>query len=225
MIDTADRTQRPVGARRARDEHVFSRLVKSHHAAMVRVAETYVPSTAVAEEVVLEAWLAIIKELPSVDSHGGSSLRTWIFSILVNHARARRVTPEPDGLDEPRPCVDPNRFAPEGHPRAGHWTQPPTPFNSLTGRLADDALCGVVDAAIRGLPQSEQRVVWLRDVQGWTAAEVNEALRLSEANQRRLLHHGRATLIVALERLHAARSIHPTDPGRLSGSLHEEAPQ
>ena len=46
---------------RSGDGAAFRELVRSHHAAMVRVAETFVPGRAVAEEVVQETWLAVIK--------------------------------------------------------------------------------------------------------------------------------------------------------------------
>lgn len=172
---------------------------------MVRVALGFVPSRAVAEEVAQDTWLAVIKGLPSFE--GRSSLKTWIFTILVNQARTRgrrehRSVPfsSVGGDDgDAGPTVDPDRFLSDGQ-WVGHWSHPPTPFDTTGGRLEDAETRAVVEQAVAALPANQQRVVWLRDVEGWTAAEVCDALELTEANQRVLLHRGRAKVRAALER-------------------------
>ncbi|MGZ4148350.1 MAG: RNA polymerase sigma factor, partial [Actinomycetota bacterium] len=72
---------------RAGDETTFMMLVEQHQAAMLRIARMYVSSRAVAEEVVQEAWLGIIKGLDSFE--GRSSLRTWMYQIVANVAKTR----------------------------------------------------------------------------------------------------------------------------------------
>jgi len=205
MLDHAHPDRALVVALQAGDEGAFRTMVARHHASMVRVAMGHVPSRAVAEEVTQDTWLAVIKGLPTFE--GRSSLKTWIFTILVNQARTRgqrehRSTPfssvgGDDGDDGP--TVDPDRFLRDGQ-WAGHWSQPPTRFDTTSDRLEDDETRAVVEQTIAALPANQQRVVWLRDVEGWTAAEVCEALELSEANQRVLLHRGRAKVRAALER-------------------------
>src|SRR5256885_11400741 len=123
---------RLVAALRAGDEKAFLAIVQSLNAPMLRVASVYVSSRGVAEEVVQEAWLGVLKGLPRFE--GRSSLRRWIFGILTNCARSRgvreaRSTPfsdlGPQG-DEDQPAVDPGRFPPADHPRLpGHWSAPP----------------------------------------------------------------------------------------------------
>lgn len=212
ILDVMHPDQTLVDALRAGDERAFRRLVESHHAAMIRVATGFVPSHAVAEEVVQDTWLAVIKGIASFEGRNGSSLKTWIFTILANQARTRgtrerRITPMSsliggtDGdSDGEQSTVDPDRFLPDGHRWAGHWSSPPRRFDPTAGEIEDDELRRIVETAIATLPASQQRVVWLRDVQGWTSTEVCDALDVSEANQRVLLHRGRAKVRAALER-------------------------
>src|SRR5882757_8640488 len=72
---------------RARDGAAFRELVASHNSRLVRLASMFVPGTAVAEEVVQETWIAVIKGIDRFE--GRSSLKTWITRILLNIARTR----------------------------------------------------------------------------------------------------------------------------------------
>ena len=219
MLATAHPDQAVVDALCAGDERAFRKLVGAHHATMVRVAAGFVPSRAVAEEVVQDTWLAVVKGLASFE--GRSSLKTWIFTILVNQARTRgereqRTTPFSSlarGVADDGPTVDPDRFLTEGE-WVGHRSRPPQPFDPTSAHLDDDETRRVVEEAIASLPANQQRVVWLRDVEAWAATEVCEALGLSEANQRVLLHRGRAKVRAALEPHFESRQ-RPTAPPAL----------
>jgi RNA polymerase sigma-70 factor (ECF subfamily) len=188
---------------RSRDEEAFRDLVRRHHGAMVRLAETFVRSPATAEEVVQETWLAVLQGLDGFESR--SSLKTWIFSIVANRARTRAVRDGrmvlfseigEEGSGEP--AVDPNRFGP-----SGSWTRPPQPWGptSPEGIAASAELVEHVRKAIDELPASQQAVVLLRDVEGCTAEEACNVLGVSETNQRVLLHRGRSRVRKALEGL------------------------
>lgn len=180
----------------AGDQRAFSALVKKYHQQMLRVVSAFVPSRAVAEEVVQETWLAILKGLPTFE--GRSSLKTWMFTILTNRAKTRgvregRTVPFSslgDGDDDP--AVEPERFDDRGH-----WTRPPTasPEDLLERREALTAL----QAAVDDLPPNQRAVVTLRDVQGWSSEEVCNLLDISETNQRVLLHRGRSRVRRVLE--------------------------
>jgi RNA polymerase sigma-70 factor (ECF subfamily) len=191
---------------RAGDEAAFRDLVSRHDRAMKRVALTFVRSPSVADEVVQETWLAVIRGLERFE--GRSSLKTWIFRILTNRAQSRgareaRVTPfsslmpsqEDDG-----PTVDPDRFLPPGHAAAGYWTVAPSHFFELPeDRLLAAETSALVAAAIEQLPERQQQVIRLRDVEGWDADEVCGCLELSAANQRVLLHRARSAVRAKLE--------------------------
>lgn len=183
------------------DEQGFVALVDRYGASLFRLARSFVPTAAVAEEVAQEAWLVVIERLPSFESR--SSLKTWIFRILANRARTRgtrerRSVPfsafESEG--EPESAVDPARF--KGNER---WSMPPrrwhddTPEQVLSRKEAIERL----EVALDRLPESQRVVVILRDVEGLSADEVCSVLEISATNQRVLLHRARARLRAALE--------------------------
>jgi RNA polymerase sigma-70 factor (ECF subfamily) len=191
---------------RAGDEAAFMILVTQLQPAMLRVARMYVSTTAVAEEVVQETWLGVLRGLHSFE--GRSSLRTWIFRILTNIAKTRgqregRSMPFASlaGDDVDAPAVDPSRFdSPEGSSRGG-WSTLPDDWTGIPeDRLLGHETLDVISRAIATLPPMQAEVIRLRDALGWTSEEVRNALDLTETNQRVLLHRARAKVRGALER-------------------------
>jgi RNA polymerase sigma-70 factor, ECF subfamily len=191
---------------RAGDELAFRDLVKRHDRAMRRLALTFVQTPSVADEVVQETWLAVIRGL--ADFEGRSSLKTWIFRILVNRAqtrgaRERRITPFSslvDSGDDHGGTVDPDRFLPPDSTFDGYWAVSPSRFFQLPEeRLLAEETKELVAQAIDTLPTRQQQVIRLRDIDGFTAEEVCESLGVSRANQRVLLHRARAAVRAALE--------------------------
>ena len=183
-----------LGRLRAGDEQAFVALVERYNGSMLRLASSFVPSRAVAEEVVQETWLALLRGLVAFE--GRSSLKTWLFSILVNRARSAgvresRTVPVADA----GPVVDASRFGP-----SGAWSVPPEHWIEEAESRVDAAkLAGLLRPAIDGLPARQREVVLLRDVEGLTSTEVCTVLSISEANQRVLLHRGRGKLRQVLE--------------------------
>jgi len=193
-----------LAALRAGDEGAFLALVRQHHGSMVRVAQIYVGSRAIAEEVAQEAWVGVLKGLDRFE--GRSSLKTWVFRIVTNLAKTRAVregrtipfsslrTPE----NVPEPAVEPARFRRHDDPRSpGHWAVKPNEWPEE--RLLAAETAAIVDGAIDALPPSQRAVITLRDVEGWSSDEVCNALELTETNQRVLLHRGRSKVRKALE--------------------------
>jgi len=150
---------------------------------MLRVAERYVGTRAIAEEVVQDTWIAVFRGLPRFELR--SSLRTWIFDILVNraltaaHRERHSIEHAVDSLAAISPCL------PEDPERA----------------LLDGELRNVLSAAVAALPPAQRAVVRLRELEEWTSAEVRDELRLSAGNQRVILHRARARLRAALQPL------------------------
>jgi RNA polymerase sigma-70 factor (ECF subfamily) len=191
---------------RGGDEAAFRTLVERHHATMVRVARGFVPSRAVAEEVAQEAWLGVLQGLDRFE--GRSSLKTWIFSILVKRARTRgererRTVPfsslVSDEADGSEPAVDADRFLGPDHRWAGHWAAAPQPFDGPAERLLAGETMDIVRRAVEELPPAQRTVISLRDIEGWDAPEVCALLGVSEGNQRVLLHRARSRVRTALE--------------------------
>ena len=199
--------ERLMAGLRAGDESVFAELIDSYGESMLRIACGVVSSSAVAEEVVQETWLAVFTGVHRFE--GRSSLRTWIFRILMNTAntqrtRDARTLPFSDlghELSDDEPAVDPERFLPADHHRwPGQWSSPPHPWESdPESRMLAAETLQVVREVLDTLPMGQRTVVTLRDVQGWTPEEVSEALGVSRGNQRVLLHRARSRLRAALE--------------------------
>jgi RNA polymerase sigma-70 factor, ECF subfamily len=183
-----------LAALRAGDEQAFITLVRRHHSAMLRLALGYVPSVAIAEEVVQDTWLAVLRGLGGFE--GRSTLRTWLLRILVNRARTagvreRRTVAVPD----PEPAVDPSRFD-----ATGTWSSPPERWaEEAHDRLRAAQIAARLRSAMGELPARQREVVTLRDVEGLTSNEVCSVLDISEANQRVLLHRGRSRLRQVVE--------------------------
>jgi RNA polymerase sigma-70 factor (ECF subfamily) len=190
---------------RAGDERAFETLVNRHYRTMLAVAQTYVGSRAVAEEVVQEAWLGVLKGLDGFE--GRSALATWIMRIVVNIARTRggreaRSIPYAALAGEgDEHSVEPERFRAAGDGFPGHWRAYPADWHRLPedALLQQETLRAAVDA-IASLPAAQRAVITMRDVQGCAADEVCDVLGVSEGNQRVLLHRARSRVRAALER-------------------------
>jgi RNA polymerase sigma-70 factor (ECF subfamily) len=181
---------------RAGDEAAFAALMREYGASMLRVAQMYVSSRAVAEEVVQEAWLGVLKGIARFE--GRSSLKTWLFRIVANTAKTRgvreaRSVPFSSLGDEEEVAVDPDRFLGSGERFPGHWAVPPE------GHLLAAEAMEVIAREIERLPPAQRAVITLRDVHGLTSEEVRNALDLTETNQRVLLHRARSKVRSALE--------------------------
>ena len=174
---------------RSGDERAFVGLVRRYQEQMLRLAAGFVPSRAVAEEVVQDTWLAVLRGLDAFE--GRSSLKTWLFSILVNQARTtgtreHRSVPVPD----PEPAVDPARFDP-----TGSWAEPPEHWiEAAEGRVEAGKVADRLRALMDDLPARQREVVLLRDVEELSSEEVCSVLAISDGNQRVLLHRGRSRL-------------------------------
>jgi RNA polymerase sigma-70 factor (ECF subfamily) len=175
---------------RAGDETAFAEVVRAHHASLCRLARSIVGSNAVAEEVVQDTWLAVFRGVDRFE--GRSSLRTWLFHILVNRAR---TTATRERRTDPGVDPDADRF--DG---TGVWSSPPVPWSEqVDDRLAAEHAAGLARELLETLPESQRQVVLLRDVEGLDATDVVDLLGITDGNQRVLLHRGRARLRAGLE--------------------------
>jgi RNA polymerase sigma-70 factor (ECF subfamily) len=203
VTETVDETAL-ITALRDGDQAAFAHLVDRHTPSMLRVARGYVPSREIAEEVVQETWIALLRGIDNFE--GRSSLRTWLFAVMINIAKAR-------GVRERRAAgaaiaaytggtVDPARFREAGDPYPGHWKpdEVPSPFpETPEGSALGSELVEVARRELDKLPERQRIVVTLRDMLGFDSAEVCELLDISIANQRVLLHRGRAAVRQVLE--------------------------
>lgn len=196
-----------IAALRRGDEAAFETLINRYHTALLRLAMMYVPSRAVAEEVVQETWLGVLQGLGRFE--GRSSLKTWLFRILTNRAKTRgqresRSVPFADLVaaetERDEPAIGPERFRGAGQADPGWWDSHPRDWSGAPEeRLLAQETQSVVDQAITALPPAQRQVITLRDVEGWASDEVCNILNISETNQRVLLHRARSKVRRALE--------------------------
>lgn len=210
MTERPDDEAALVARLRQRDERAFASIVDSYSPAMLRVARSYVRTRELAEDVVQETWIGVIKGLNGFEGRG--SLRSWVFTVLINTAKKRgqrehreqqaRHPVNEVGTGNEVGTVDPRRFESAGDPWAGHWRDgaqphqfPVTPEDSAL----HNELLAVAREELDKVPERQRNVVTLRDIVGLESEEVCELLAITPANQRVLLHRGRAAIRLALE--------------------------
>jgi RNA polymerase sigma-70 factor (ECF subfamily) len=191
---------------RQRDERAFDELVTKHHGALIRMAMGHVGDRELAEEVVQDTWMAVINSLDQFE--GRSSLRTWIFGIMIHKAKDRGVREKRHTTfsdfeifdDEYEEAVDPARFHRSGE-WVGHWAFPPQPWDIQTPEklLASQQAVQAMHRAIEALPATLKDVLILRDVEGVDTTEVCEILKITETNLYVRLHRARERVRQAVE--------------------------
>jgi RNA polymerase sigma-70 factor (ECF subfamily) len=170
------------------DEDAFVMLVARYHQPMLRLARTMVSSKAVAEEIVQDTWMGVVRGIDQFE--GRSSFKTWLYRILINRARSAGAKEHPTTSIESLHSVDPSRFDSEGH-----WADPLDRWRDDTeSRLDAATLVPILESALEDLAPRQRQVVILRDVEGLSNDEACEALGITSGNQRILLHRGRARL-------------------------------
>ena len=188
------------------DEGAFDELVTRHHSALIRMAMGHVADREVAEEVVQDTWMAVIEGLGRFE--GRSSLRTWIFGIMIHKAKDRGVREKrhmnfssfESSDDESEDMLDPSRFYQSGE-WAGHWAFPPQPWDDQTPEklFASQQAVNAMNKAIEALPRTLKDVLILRDVEGVDATEACNILKISETNLYVRLHRARERVRQAVE--------------------------
>ena len=183
---------------RTGDQAAFADVVRQWSPAMLRVARVHVHTHASAEEVVQEAWLGVVRGLDGFE--GRAPLRSWVFRILVNCARRRGRVESRMSAELRGPTVDPARFRDDDDPYPGHWRDDAAPVDwGPEPVLLAAEFRALLDEALAELPERQRAVVELRDVHAFDGEEVCQLLDLTPANQRVLLHRGRARLRSVLE--------------------------
>lgn len=170
---------------RSGDEAAFVELVRTYQPRLLRVAESTVGSRSVAQEVVQDTWLAVVRGVDRFE--GRSSLKTWLFRIMLNRARSAGTREQRAGR--------PDDTVEERFDASGAWATPPEPWaDRADDRIVAEDMSRKVHALLPQLAESQRQVVLLRDVEGLSPREVSELLGVTEGNQRVLLHRGRTRL-------------------------------
>jgi RNA polymerase sigma-70 factor (ECF subfamily) len=175
------------------DEEAFVTLVSRYQQPMLRLARSFVPNQAVAEEAVQDTWLGLVRGIENFE--GRSSFKTWLFRILVNRARSAGTKEHASASSEELHAVDPSRFTAQGQ-----WADPVERWiEESEQRLDAAAWAPILRSALENLPPRQRQVVLLRDVEGLSHEEACAVLGITVGNQRVLLHRGRSQLRGILE--------------------------
>jgi RNA polymerase sigma-70 factor (ECF subfamily) len=188
------------------DEEAFEQVVDLYGPGLRRLAQAYVPES-LADEVVQETWLGFLQSLDRFE--GRSSLKTWIYRILINTAKKRRARESRSvpfsslgaETDADQSLVEPDRFLPPDHPQwPGHWAAPPESWRNIPeSTLLSKEVLDVIEMALAGLPPAQRRALILRDIEGFSGEEVRNLLGVTGTNQRVLLHRARSAVRRVLE--------------------------
>jgi RNA polymerase sigma-70 factor, ECF subfamily len=182
-----------LGRLRNGDEEAFVMLVGRYQQPMMRLARSFVPSQAVAEEAVQDTWMGVVRGVEGFQ--GRSSFKTWLFRILVNRARSAGSREKPNVPIDILPVVDPVRFDAQGQ-----WADPLDRWTEdVEDRLDAVTWLPILKAALDDLPPAQRQVVILRDIEGFSSEDTCSVLDISPGNQRILLHRGRSRLRGILE--------------------------
>jgi RNA polymerase sigma-70 factor, ECF subfamily len=192
-----------VSALRRGDEATFAVLVDAWSPGLMRMAQMFVRDRAVAEEVVQETWIAVLRGIDRFE--GRSSLKTWVYRIVMNTAKTRarreaRSIPFSAAAGGDEPSVDPDRFLGPEHRRHGGWSLGPGEWPTPEEELLSGETREVIMRAIDELPDSQRAVITMRDVEGLPSDAVAAALEITEGNERVLLHRARSKVRRAIER-------------------------
>ena len=181
----------------SRKERTFGQLVDSYQGRLQRLARSFVPSEAVAEEVVQDTWIAVLEGIDRFE--GRSSLKTWIYQILMNRAKSKgqrenRYVPlvkpgNPEDMESETVSEPEGMYSAEFRARQGGGMpmEPKTPERLVASKEARER----IEQAIQTLAPGQRQVMTLRDIEGMESSEVCTILKISASNQRVLLHRAR----------------------------------
>ena len=177
-----DRERELVSRAQAGDRAAFAALVRAHQDEVYALARRLVGDPHMASDVAQEALIRAWRALPNF--RGDARLSTWLYRITVNTAwthKTRSVRYRAAPLDDyTEVAADLDARQPEV---AGEILE-------LRGRLRQ---------ALDRLPDAQREVVVMKDIYGWSHAEIAESLTISVTAAKVRLHRARARLARDLE--------------------------
>jgi RNA polymerase sigma-70 factor, ECF subfamily len=174
------------------DPAAFARLVDLHESMVYNLAARLLGDAEEARDLSQEVFLQVYRSLGGF--RGGSSLRTWIYRIVVNQSRnrrrfwKRRRRERSCSLEELKPSEEPQL-------RAG-----PGGSASALEELERAERSRGVQQALLTLSFEHRAVLLLREVEELSCAEIGASLGLAEGTVKSRLSRAREALRVALQR-------------------------
>jgi len=179
------------------DEKAFRELVRLHYK-MLRMLAAAITGDSIADEVVQQAWISVMRALPKFEKR--SSLKTWLSRIVVNEAKTRLrrekrySSLEAMGFDEPDPFFD--QFD-----QRGNWGNGPVSWHGDTPEslLEKSELNACIQKTLSALPALQRTTFVMRELQGHSYETICNTLEVTESNIRVLLHRARTKLLKTVE--------------------------
>jgi len=174
------------------DDAAFKKLVKSYHPMLLMLANSIV-GEAFGEEVVQDAWVAIYQNLPTFQQR--SSLKTWVYRITSNQAISR-LRRESKHINFSQLARADNEDDNSHFDETGHWATAPSQWqgHKPEEELFGQELADCIQHVLSQLPQIQQAIFLLNDVEGETSSEICNILEVTASNMRVLLHRARSRL-------------------------------
>jgi RNA polymerase sigma-70 factor (ECF subfamily) len=177
-----DREQELIARAQNGDRAAFAALLREHQDEVYTLARRLVGDPHLASDVAQEALIRAWRALPKF--RGDARLSTWLYRITVNTAwthKKRSSRHQGSSIDDHHELAAPMDA---GHPEvAGEILE-------LRGRLR---------GALDRLPDAQREVVVLKDIYGWSHAEIAESMGISVTAAKVRLHRARARLASDLE--------------------------
>ncbi len=195
----------------AGDESAFSELVTRYELGMLKTARACLGDPTVAEEVVQETWLAIVRTIRKFKRR--SSVKTWLFGILLNQAR-KQAARRPKELPDKSQGREDDDESSDWFDDAGEWRSKPVVWtsNPESELLSREAVDNIYDA-IASLPEKQRAAFVLTAIEGWTPEEVCDLMKISSTNRRVLLHLAKSRLQHMLDEYFGKRRKSPAASG------------
>jgi RNA polymerase sigma-70 factor (ECF subfamily) len=180
---------------RRRDEAAFNELVRLYQGRVYRVVLRMLGDEAEAEDLAQEVFVTVFKAIDQF--RGDSKLSTWIYRVAINHAKnrlkymKRRARGSHKEFDE----VGDREGIESASMNTSH--QVPRPDHAYEGRETE----GIIQMALRDLPDDHRELVVLRDVQQLSYEEIQEVTGLASGTVKSRLHRARLALVEKVRQL------------------------
>ncbi len=189
------------------DEKAFSILIDRYYSSLLRLAMTFVPNQGAAEQVVEETWMGVLEGI--VRFEGRSSFKTWLFRIMISHAKTREIQEKcyvtvadigNQRIEEKGPSENPEDDF-RSRIKDSQWTMNSRDRAHVTPekQRLSNGLRTVIAKAIQTLPLIQQQVMTLSDIEGSAGADICKMLNMSENKRRDILHRARSQVRQVLD--------------------------
>jgi RNA polymerase sigma-70 factor, ECF subfamily len=178
-----------IAASQAGDAAALDELVRAHQGRVYGFAMRMCRNVEDAKDILQETFLGMLRSIR--EFRQDSRFTTWLYRIAANACLKKRRR----GVHDPQPEQELSLDALMPHPAAdGRGPEIPDWSSDAEQALLNGELSAQMEAAIDKLPREYKIVLVLRDVEGFTAEETADMLKLSVSAVKSRLHRARVFL-------------------------------